>query len=75
MSNSKSSDLTSFFFFLTLGIFPSFSLAGFFFLCSLRDSSSEKNLSRGESGTLLPAPSSSSSGGHTQTQNSGSLSC
>lgn len=52
--------LTSFFLFLTLGIFPSFIFLGFFFFCCLRESS-EKKLSRGARGTALRSPSSSSS--------------
>lgn len=54
--------LTSFFLFLTLGIFPSFIFLGFFFFCCLRESSSEKKLSSGVRGTVWRSPSSSSSG-------------
>lgn len=59
--------LTSFFLFLTLGIFPSFIFLGFFFFCCLSDSSSEKKLSSGVRGTVLRSPSSSSSR-HTETK-------
>lgn len=55
-------DLTSFFLFLTLGIFPSFIFLGFFFFCFLRESSSEKKLARAVRGTVLRSVSSSSSG-------------
>lgn len=54
--------LTSFFLFLTLGILPSFIFLAFFFFCGLRESVSEKRLSRGARGTVLRWASSSSSG-------------
>lgn len=69
VSNQKTYDFTTFFFFFTFGIFPSFSLLGFFFFC-LTESSSEKKRSRGESGILSRSSSSSSSAckhKHTQT--------
>lgn len=57
--------LTSFFLFFTLGILPSFIFLGFCFFCCLRESLSEKKLSRGVRGTVLRSPSSSSSGTET----------
>ena len=59
--------LTSFFLFLTLGIFPSFIFLGFFFFCCLSDSSSEKKLLSGVRGTVFRSTSSSSSR-HTETK-------